>query len=332
MPALPPPHAIKLETEVRPAILARSSQGEEAEGEAGQAPEAVSIKELKHGLEVANTRLIDMERHVNILSQRIERSSAPTAATFFTSGGGESMPQGEEGVGAVRWGWRETELQQRIAHLERLLVAQCEAQHANILAAQQVLAMAQEATTDAHSSNSVAIPTVLHAQSGVPHLTPPLPHHPPSIPTQVERGVSTGTTKVGVRGAENQGGGADRVQVDEGRKGETAKLCVANAATSADGHRSDAHADNVETMEAAVQDDALLVLHALESHGKGLEKENEWSSEEQRLVTFSAWPFSDNPRYPQVNIQRVAPSVTHLRVRWCSCVCAMPEGRRGYGG
>ena len=193
----------KLETEMRLAALARSSQGEEVGGEAGHVPEAVSIKELKHGLEVANTRLMDMERHVNILSQRIERSSAPTAATLFTSGGGESMAQGEEGVGSVRWGWRETELQQRIAHLERLLVAQCEAQHANVLAARQVLVMAQEATTDAYS---VAIPTVLHAPSGVPRpLTPPLPHPPPSIPTQEE---GRGVRKVGVRGAENQGGHA----------------------------------------------------------------------------------------------------------------------------
>jgi len=229
----------KLETEMRLAALARSSQGEEVGGEAGHVPEAVSIKELKHGLEVANTRLMDMERHVNILSQRIERSSAPTAATLLTSGE-ESMPQGEEGVGAVRWGSRETELKQRIAHLERLLVAQCEAQHAHVLAARQVLVMAQEATTDAYS---VAIPTVLHAPSGVPRaLTPPLPHPPPSIPTQEEgRGVSTGTTKVGVRGAENQGGCAHRVQVDQG-----AKLGVANApnaANSADGHRSYALAD-----------------------------------------------------------------------------------------
>ena len=249
MPALPPPHAIaeendnthELGTEVRPAALARSSQGEEVGGVAGQAPEAVSIKELKHGLEVANTRLMDMERHVNILSQRIERSSAPIAATLFTSGGGESMAQGEEGVGSVRWGWRETELQQRIAHLERLLVAQCEAQHANVLAARQVLVMAQGATTDAHSSSSVAISTVLHARSGVPRaLTPPLPHPPPSIPTQEE---GRGVRKVGVRGAENQGGRADRVQVDEGREGETAILCFANASTSADGHRSDSRAD-----------------------------------------------------------------------------------------
>jgi hypothetical protein len=262
VPALPPPHAIaeetdnthKLETEVWPTALARTSQGEEVGEEAGQAPEAVSIKELKHGLEVANTRLMDMERHVNILSQRIERSSAPTAATLFTSGGGESMPQGEEGVGAVRWGWRETELQQRIAHLERLLVAQCEAQHANVLAARQVLEMAQEATTDAHSSSSVAISTVLHARSGVPRaLIPPLPHPPPSIPTQEEgRGVSTGTTKVGVRGAENQGGCADRVHVVEWSEGETAKLCVANASTSADGHRSDARADTESDMHKEV--------------------------------------------------------------------------------
>jgi len=65
----------------------------------------------------------------------------------------------------------------------------CEAQHTHVLAARQVLVMTQEATTDAYS---VAIPTVLHAPSGVPRtLTPPLPHPPPSIPTQEEgRGVS----------------------------------------------------------------------------------------------------------------------------------------------
>ena len=65
----------------------------------------------------------------------------------------------------------------------------CEAQHTQVLAALQVLVMAQEATTDAYS---VAIPTVLHAPSGVPRtLTPPLPIPPPSIPTQEEgRGVS----------------------------------------------------------------------------------------------------------------------------------------------
>ena len=53
--------------------------------------------------------------------------------------------------------------------------------------------------------------------------------------------LATGTTKVGVRGAENQGGCAHRVQVDQG-----AKLGVANArnaANSADGHRSYALAD-----------------------------------------------------------------------------------------
>ena len=65
----------------------------------------------------------------------------------------------------------------------------CEPQHTHVLAAWQVLVMAQEATTDAYS---VAIPTVLHAPSGVPRtLTPPLPIPPPSIPTQEEgRGVS----------------------------------------------------------------------------------------------------------------------------------------------
>lgn len=110
-----------------------------------------------------------------------------------------------------------------------------------MLAARQVLVMAQEATTDAYS---VAIPTVLHAPSGVPRtFTPPRPHPPPSIPTQEEgRGVSTGTTKVGVRGAENQGGCAHRVQVDQGAKlgvGANAR----NVANSADGHRSYALAD-----------------------------------------------------------------------------------------
>ena len=121
-----------------------------------------------------------------------------------------------------------------------------------MLAARQVLVMAQEArqlstsimATDMRGrAYSFAIPTVLHALSGVPRtLTPPLPHSPPSIPTQEEgRGVNTGTTKVGVRGAENQGGGAHRVQVDQG-----AKLGVANArnaANSAEGHRSYALAD-----------------------------------------------------------------------------------------
>ena len=118
-----------------------------------------------------------------------KRSADGRAAATLLTSGEESMPQGEEGVGAVRWGSRETELKQRIAHLERLLVAQCEAQHAHVLAARQVLVMAQEATTDAYS---VAIPTVLHAPSGVPRtLTPPLTHPPPSIPTQEEgRGVS----------------------------------------------------------------------------------------------------------------------------------------------
>lgn len=265
MPALPLPHAIaeepdntrKLETEMQSAVLARSSQGEEVGREAGQAPEAVSIKELKHGLEVANTRLMDMERHVSILSQRIERSSAPATATLFMSGGGESTPQSEDGVGAVRWGSRETELQQRIAHLERLLVAQCEAQHAHVLAARQ-MAIAQASATDSYS---VATPTILHTQSGVPRtLTPPLPHPPPSIPTQGEgRGASTGTTPVGVRrGAGNQGGGADRVTQDEGREKETAMLCVANAANAGDGHHSDAHAD---THKEETMRDASWSLH-----------------------------------------------------------------------
>jgi hypothetical protein len=90
----------------------------------------------------------------------------------------------------------------------------------------------------------------------------------------------------------------------------TIELGVAPAVNAGAGHRSDAHADTVETVEEAEQDDALLVLHALESQGKGPEQENEWSSEEQRLVTFSAWPFSDNPRYPQVNSLRVAPMLT----------------------
>ena len=89
----------------------------------------------------------------------------------------------------------------------------CEAQHTHVLAARQVLVMAQEATTDAYS---VAIPTVLHAPSGVPRtLTPPLPHPPPSIPTQEEgRGVSNRDNESWCEGAENQGGGAHLVQVD----------------------------------------------------------------------------------------------------------------------
>ena len=106
----------------------------------------------------------------------------------------------------------------------------------------------------------------------------------------------------------------------------TIELGNSHAVNAGAGHRSDAHADIVETVVAAEQDDALLVLYALESQGKGLEKENEWSSEEQRLVTFSAWPFSDNPRYPQVDNLLMAPSVTRLRVRWCSCFVLCQRG------
>lgn len=111
----------------------------------------------------------------------------------------------------------------------------------------------------------------------------------------------------------------------------TIELGVAQAVNAGAGHRSDVHTNNVETVEAAVQDDALLVLDALESQGKGLEKENEWNSLEQRLVTFSAWPFSDNAHYPEVDNLRVVPSVTRLRVCLCLCFARGTEGKWGLG-
>ena len=255
----------------------------------GQAQEGASIKELKHGLEVANTRLMDMERHVRMLSERIVHnpslfgSSALTAASLITNP--LAGPDDETGEVGGAGGARETQLQQRIAHLERLLVAQCEAQHSHLLPSQP-FPLAQNATPEPHPVAATIVPEDV--------APPPPPHPAPSLPLSEERrGSNTVESPVG----ETQRAGNQRESIG------TRNMFSPPAQSDAD------------KMAAAVQDDALLVLHSLENQGNGLEQENEWNSEEQRLATFVSWPFSDKPLYPQVLYPQVC-----LLARACNSV------------
>ena len=292
VPALPPPQAISaqseaahnLDTDLQTTTLARTSltqsnsqtnhemlafpsgaqaaatggqgkPGEEVGEGGGQAQELVSIKELKHGLDVANTRLIDMERHVRMLSDRIVQnpsliaSSALTAASMLTTplagpdvlrsaSGGEPTKQGQEGEASGAGSARETELQQRIAHLERLLLAQCEAQHSHLLPAQRP-SLAQDSIASPHPVTATAVPRDV--------AQPPLhPVHPaPSLPLSLseEGGGLNAVTSPGGEGqrARNQCESTDRVTGDLHREGKRANSGASDAAVVRARHAPDTH-------------------------------------------------------------------------------------------
>jgi len=155
------------------AVTYRASRGSQREEQAGQ-DDAGSLQEVRRELLIATTRLAHMEQHVNLLTERLEASTASAANSPGllmhlppTSGGisgkasmpagmparfSTSLPNAEEGGGMWASGARdrldvlekshsnvEVVLKRRVAHLERLLLTQFEAQIVDEAAARRDL-------------------------------------------------------------------------------------------------------------------------------------------------------------------------------------------------